>query len=183
MVADNTNRAISTDPIRQCLVAVLLLATCAVFASQLGLIYQEKTDAGLGARGLPQFVLIAGALLAIVQLALNLPQAVRIISGPDPVFDHRIAGRVILLLVIAFGYVWAITLFQYALPTAVAMSGLLYLFGSRGVRRLLLLPIVTVAAYYVLFFVLLGVFENPGRILEYDSYGLAYRLRHLIGLQ
>lgn len=171
------------DPVNQCLVALLTLATCAVFATQLGHIYVERTDAGLGARGLPQFVLVAGALLAVLQLAANLPRAVARLTGDVAIPDRNVTARVLLLLVIALAYVWAITLFQYALPTLVAMSGLLYLFGSRGPWRLVVLPVLTVAAYYVLFFVLLGVFENPGHILAYDSYTFAFRIRQMIGLQ
>ncbi|WP_417210440.1 tripartite tricarboxylate transporter TctB family protein [Antarctobacter sp.] len=183
MAAEDQTAVHGGEAIRQSAVALLCLSVIAVFATQLGKIYVEPTDAGLGARGLPTTALVFGALLAGIQLARNIKPAIQALARPDQPADWTAARRTALLTVIAFSYVWAITLFQYALPTLVAMSGLLWLFGARGLVRLVLIPIIAVVAYYVLFFVLLGVFESPGTILQYDSYSFAYKLRQLIGLQ
>lgn len=171
------------DALRQCAVGVMVLAICAVMATQVGEIYVEPADSGLGARGLPLFAIVAGALLGIVQIAANLPAALRLIRPRVDTEGRQSAIRVAALVLIAFAYIEAIVLFQYALPTAVAMCLILYLFGSRGIVRLVVFPIVAVSIYYFVFFVLLGLFEEPGRILRYDSYSFALQIRHMLGLQ
>lgn len=171
------------DPIRQCTAAALISLVCGIFATQLGQIYVEPTDAGIGARGLPTFVLVAGLALSAGLLVSNLPQAICALRRGGCDHDWRAGARIAALTLIAFGYVRAITLFQYALPTAVAMSAMLYLFGSRGIFRLAVIPVLAVAAYWFVFFVLLGMFEAPGSLLHYDSYTLALRVRQFIGLQ
>ncbi|MCI5077383.1 hypothetical protein [Oricola sp.] len=183
MTAGDHSEGQGTDALRQCAVGVVILAVCAVMATQLGKIYVEPADSGLGARGLPSFAIGAGFLLAIVQIVSNLPAALRWARSGAVSAEWRGAGRVAALVVLAFAYIEAILLFQYALPTAVAMSLMLYLFGSRGIVRLVVFPIVAVAVYYFVFFVLLGLFEEPGSILRYDSYSFALQIRHMLGLQ
>ncbi|WP_172294509.1 tripartite tricarboxylate transporter TctB family protein [Pseudoruegeria sp. HB172150] len=183
LIAGDKNEEQSPDPIRQCAVAVLVLLICGVFATQVGKIYVEPTDAGIGARGLPVFVLIAGGLLSVILLVLNLPDAIVMVRKLASRLAWQPLTRLVALALVAFGYIWAIRLFQYAIPTAVAMSAMLYLFGGRGWVRLAVIPVVSVAVYWFVFFVLLGMFEEPGQILQYDSYSLALRIRQSIGLQ
>lgn len=171
------------DPRKQCAVAALILLICGIFASRLGEIYVEPGDSGLGARGLPLTLLGAGTLLAAALLVRNLFPALRMLQSAGSHGGFGSAGRVALLAAISFGYVWAITLFQYAIPTAVVMSALLYLFGTRGWIRLTGIPVIAVAVYYFVFFILLGIFEEPGHLLEYDSYTFALRARQFLGLQ
>lgn len=179
MAGDETK----TDPLRQCAVAVLILGVCGVFATQVGDIYVEATDAGLGARGLPVFVLVTSSLLAAALLLQNVQGAVATLRTRQRDTDLRPVARVAGLAILSFGYIWAITLFQYALPTVIVMAAILYLFGGRGIVRLVVIPIVAVACYWFVFFVLLGIFEEPGRILQYDSYTLALKVRQALGLQ
>lgn len=69
-------------------------------------------------------------------------------------------------------YVWLIGLLQYAIPTLFATVAIFVAFGNRGWMRLVLVPLVATALYYTIFFGLLGLYEAPGSLLEYDAQAL-----------
>lgn len=170
------------EPLKACCIAVLILSVCAIFGSQIPEIYVEAGNAGLGARGLPIAATGLAAGLALILLAVNLPMALRVVKEKRPSLEWMPLLRIGALVLLSFAYVWAITLFQYAIPTVLAMSALLALFGSRGVTRLVIVPAVAVIAYYFAFFILLGLFEPPGKLLSYDSYSFSLQIRRFLGL-
>ena len=87
------------------------------------------------------------------------------------------------IAVAALLYVWFITLFQYAVPTLLVMMFTVHYFGSRGALRMVLIPVVAVCIYYLVFFVIFGLYEEPGILLSYDSYSFAKTVRDAIGLR
>ncbi|WP_180897394.1 hypothetical protein [Martelella soudanensis] len=178
-VLDETGR---WESFKACFVALLILAVCGVFGSQIPKIYTEPGAAGLGARGLPGAATGLAAGLALILLAMNLPEAVRTMTGAQPLVNRVPVLKLGFLIILSFAYVWAITLFQYVLPTLFAMSALLALFGSRGIVRLIVVPLVAICVYYFTFFILLGLFEPPGKLLSYDSYSFSLHVRRMIGL-
>ncbi|WP_315983339.1 hypothetical protein [Aliamphritea spongicola] len=63
--------------------------------------------------------------------------------------------KVLPLSVLSFVYVWLFQGFGYILATIVTLAIACYLFGVRGLRLLILPPVVSVIFYY-LFFGLMG---------------------------
>ena len=162
--------------------ADLVLAVLIPFSFRIGEIYVDPSDPGFGARDVPRLVIWLGIGLSLTLLW----QAWRERRHDQPV-DWRksvaSASGPLAIAVIAFGYVWAITAFQYALPSILLLAILNWFFGSRRPRDLIVLPLIAVTAYYLLFFAVLGIYEEPGSILSYDSYGLSRQIRQAIGLQ
>ena len=98
-------------------------------------------------------------------------------------------GEIRLLLVwvlpmalIAFGYLGLINLLQYFIPTVAALSATLALFGNRGVKWLLIIPLLSGVFYYVVFFGIFRLLEPPGLLIDYDNYYLFGPMRKLLGI-
>ena len=84
---------------------------------------------------------------------------------------------------IAFAYIGLMQLFQYLLPTAIALTATLALFGNRGIAWLVAVPVATSCAYYAVFFGLFRLLEPRGLWLEYDNYYLFGPIRTFLGMQ
>ena len=161
--------------------ASLVLAVLIPFYFCIGKIYVDPSDPGFGAHDVPRLVVGIGLALSLVLLW----QAWREREASKAKRWRKVlvgTGGPLTVAAVALGYVWAITAFQYALPTLLLLAGLNWFFGSRGLRDLVLIPCAAVALYYMLFFVILGIYEEPGTILSYDSYGLSRQIRQAIGL-
>jgi len=164
--------------------AIVALAILAPFSLAIGEIYVDPSDSGFGSRDFPRLIAVTGIGLCLLLLARA---ALTLRAGEgSPVRDlrsevRRLGGPLVIALAAGL-YIWAITLFQYALPTLAIMMFLIRYFGGRGVARTVVVPVFAVALYYLVFFVLLGVFEEPGTIIAYDTYSIARDLRQLIGL-
>ena len=83
---------------------------------------------------------------------------------------------------IAFAYIGLINLFQYLLPTAVVLSATLALFGNRGVKWLVTIPVIAGLFYYVIFFGVFRLLEPTGMLLEYDNFYIFGAMRKFIGV-
>lgn len=83
---------------------------------------------------------------------------------------------------IAFAYLGLINLFQYLLPTIVTLSATLAVFGNRGVKWLLVIPVAASLVYYVIFFGIFRLLEPTGILLEYDNFYLFGTMRKFIGI-
>ncbi|MEQ9329563.1 MAG: tripartite tricarboxylate transporter TctB family protein [Rhodospirillales bacterium] len=90
--------------------------------------------------------------------------------------------RVAPMVAVTIAYVLLIDLIQYVIPTALALSAVLWLFGNRGVRCLITIPTACSVAYYVVFFGIFRLDEPKGKLLEYDNYYLFAGLRDFLGL-
>ena len=79
---------------------------------------------------------------------------------------------VIPMAAIAFIYLGLINLFQYLLPTILALSACLAIFGNRGIKWLIVIPVISAILYYVIFFGIFRLLEPTGMLIEYDNYYL-----------
>lgn len=163
--------------------ALLMLGVTIPFALSVGDIYIDPSDPGFGSQDLPRltiFSIIGLSLILLVRACVKLVAGYRE-EIPWPVVIEQ--ARVIAgIAVLAALYIWAIILFQYALPTFVILVALVYFFGSRGMGQLIVLPLVLVCIYYFVFFVIFGLYEEPGTLMSYDSYSFARQVRVFIGL-
>lgn len=91
-------------------------------------------------------------------------------------------GWVLPMAVIAFAYLGLINLFQYLLPTIVTLSATLLLFGNRGFKWLVTIPVLASLVYYVTFFGVFRLLEPTGLILEYDNFYIFGAMRKFIGV-
>lgn len=84
--------------------------------------------------------------------------------------------------IIAFGYIGLISLVQYQLATAIALSASLAIFGNRGSKWLIVIPAIASSLYYVIFFGIFRLLEPTGLLIEYDNYYLFGPLQKFIGI-
>ncbi len=165
-------------------VALLILAVLIPFATGVGNIYEDPSDPGFGSRDFPKLIIFIGIFLSVILLIRSSIDIVR--SGQLPklaISSHYQITGPLTVLIAALLYVWGIVLFQYALPTLALMFFLVRYFGSRGFFRTILIPLIAVIIYFLVFFVIFGIFEEPGTILNYDSYSVARAIRKVIGME
>lgn len=164
--------------------AFLVLLVVAPFAVTMNDIAVDPSDPGFGSRDFPRLVVYLTVAASILLLA----KALYRLKDDHPMDVHwrsfyAEAKAVGAIAVAALLYVWFITLFQYAIPTLLVMMFTVRYFGSRGVFRILLIPVVAVSVYYLVFFVVFGLYEEPGILLSYDGYSFAKSVRDAIGLR
>lgn len=70
------------------------------------------------------------------------------------------------LLALVFLYVVLLNGFGYLLATMLTAPMAFLLFGNRGWRQALILPVGLAVLFYVLFFHLLGMFDPPGAVFD-----------------
>lgn len=165
-------------------VGIIGLIVFVPFFAQVGEIYVDPSDPGFGSQDFPKLILSMGLLFSLFLVGKNFIGhfgGKRKIAIDWQAFTLR-SKRPLAIVGVASLYVWAITLFQYALPTFALLVFLIRFFGSRGKVRALLVPLITVLVYFFIFFVLFGIFEEPGSILSYDSYTLTSAIRGAFGL-
>jgi hypothetical protein len=112
-------------------------------------------------------------------------ETLRIFGKPIVDLPHELylfVAWVIPMAAIAFAYLGLMNLFQYLLPSVACLSATLALFGNRGVRWLVVIPAITMTAFYVIFFGILRLSEPRGVIWEYDNYYIFGPLRKFIGI-
>ncbi|MDH3702907.1 MAG: tripartite tricarboxylate transporter TctB family protein [Alphaproteobacteria bacterium] len=86
------------------------------------------------------------------------------------------------MALIAFGYLGLINLLQYFIPTVAALSATLALFGNRGIKWLLTIPLISGVFYYAIFFGIFRLLEPPGMLIDYDNYYLFGPMRKFLGI-
>jgi hypothetical protein len=105
-------------------------------------------------------LITAGAIVLLGALSLRDRRA-----APPPEKDDGSRERrwlPLALIVLAFGYLWAIGKVGYLLSTAVAAPAALWLFGIRHPGALALSALLCPAGYHLVFFELLGAFPPLG---------------------
>lgn len=159
---------------------LVLFLTLGLFVPAVDDIYIDPRDAGFSARDFPIGVLFLLVLLSCVMLVgavyrwLNHRKNRRWDYSPQTASFFR---HVIPMLGIGYGYAWLVGMFQYLLPTVLATAGAMAVYGNRGVWRLLVVPVMVSVFYYLLFFGVLGLYEQPGTILAYDHQAVFSPLR------
>ncbi|MFT5174842.1 MAG: hypothetical protein ACI8W7_003031 [Gammaproteobacteria bacterium] len=163
--------------------ALMMFAVVAVFGSVTSQIFVDPRDPGFGAQDFPVMVLVMMTALALGLGGLAL---VRLASSGWRLYEAGEAGPVLRyllpMLLLGFVYVWLLELFQYVLPTFCALTASLAIFGNRGLFRLVGVPLIVTALFYILFFGVFGLNEPEGVLLSYESGSIFRPLRTMIGL-
>lgn len=163
--------------------ALLIFVVIGIFASVTGKIFVDPMDPGFSARDFPVGVLSLLTILALVLFGRSVRALARTgwrltERGEFDVFFQHLAP----IVAMGFFYVWCIELFQYPLPTFFALSGALAMYGNRGATRLVVVPLIVTALFYVVFYGVLGLSETPGAIWNYENEWYFRPLRDFIGL-
>jgi hypothetical protein len=136
------------------------------------------TDAGLfeGARLLPCIVGTGLIILAGVLLASGLGEEKTEKSSDaaneEDADDYGWRGLktvAIPLTAIVLIYVGLLNGFGYLFATLLVAPAFFKLFGNQGTKHGLVIPIITAIVFYVLFFMVLGLFDPPGEILDFSE--------------
>lgn len=162
---------------------LMVLAVVAVFAPVTPEIFVDPLDPGFSAQDFPIGVL---SLMTVLALALLARAGVRLAKSGWRLYEPGESGPLLQYLVpivlLGFLYVWLLEQFQYPLPTFFALSASLAIFGNRGLMRLVVVPVIVTAIFYVLFYGVFGLNEAPGEILSYENAGYFRPLRVFLGL-
>lgn len=163
--------------------SLMVLAVVAVFAPVTSEIFIDPLDPGFTSQDFPIGVL---SLMTILALALLARAVVRLAKSGWHLYEPGESGPLLQYLVpivlLGFLYVWLLEQFQYPLPTFFALSASMAIFGNRGLMRLVVVPIIVTAIFYVLFYGVFGLNEAPGEILSYENAGYFRPLRIFLGL-
>ncbi len=132
--------------------------------------FQIDTDAGNfeEARLLPSVVGSALLLLAGIQLAsgtLGLSHDTKS-EDIDAIQWQGLAPVAIPIMGMVILYVGLLSGFGYLISTMMIAPLAYLLFGNRGLKRAVILPLLVSIIYYIVFFKLLGMFDPPGSILD-----------------
>lgn len=162
---------------------ILILLIVVIFASATGEIFEDPLDPGFSARDFPIAILV---LLTILSISLLRPALIALAKSGWRIYEtgeaNNLLRYIIPMVVIASFYVVLIQMFQYPVSTFVASLGALTLYGNRGFKRLFIIPLLATAIYYVVFYGVLGLFEEPGTVLSYSNQWYFRPLREALGL-
>jgi hypothetical protein len=117
----------------------------------------------------PKFLPVAGASLLVLLglwLAIASLAAPSTVDGGTGTGPGRFLRAVLPLGILGILYALALPIFGYLLPTLLTLPVVLLIFGIRSPMALARLTLVTTAAFYLLFFMLLGVYDPPGEWLD-----------------
>jgi len=149
---------------------LMVLAVVAVFGPATSKIFIDPLDPGFSAQDFPIGVL---TLMTILALALCARAAVQLARSGWQLYEAGEAAPLLRYLVpiiaLGFLYVWLLELFQYLLPTFLALSASLAIFGNRGLVRLVVVPAIVAAIFYIIFYGIFGLNEPAGTILSYNN--------------
>ena len=168
-----------SQPWKELGTALLLLLVLVPFSLKISEIYIDPSDPGFGSQDFPRLIVWLGIGLSLI-LGAKAIVKLRADGLESHAWQLTLSSPLILFFV-AGAYIYAIGLFQYALPTLALLVFLTAFFGNKGWKRLILAPVCAVCIYYFVFFILFGIFEQPGTILYYDSYGFARTVREFLG--
>lgn len=164
------------------LAGITILVIVAIFGSVTGEIFIDPLDPGFSSQDFPIGVLGLMTILALSMLGRSVAHLAK--SGWQ-LYEAGEAGPVLrhLLPTVALGflYVWMLEQFQYMLPTLLVLSISMWMFGNRGVGRLLVAPVIVTVIFYVLFYGIFGLNEAPGVLLEYENAWYFRPLRQFLG--
>lgn len=124
----------------------------------------DEDEAGLGPRFFPQMICIAMGAIGLV-LAVQGARG-RCAPGDSSEFSFGEFLTIALpLTLISIAYLWLFNAFGYLVSTVITLYVAFIFFGVRGLKLLILPPIVA-GVFYVAFFHLLGIFEPPAQIFD-----------------
>ena len=160
-----------------------MLVTTLIFYWASLAIEEDPFGTGLQPYVFPQAILYILVALTVIMLAGALIRFRNDTAPAEKSDEIRIFFFwVIPMAAIAFIYLGLINLFQYLLPTMIALSATLAIFGNRGIKWLVVIPAIAAIFYYVIFFGIFRLLEPTGMLLEYDNYYLFGPMQKFIGV-
>ncbi len=174
------------DALLKNLLGGLLVLTIALilFVPAVSEIYVDPRDPGFSSRDFPVGVLTLLVLLCL--LVLFRPLYTILVKRKRWHWHYSqelrdLARHVIPIMTVGFCYAWLISMFQYFLPTFLVAMSSMAIYGNRGVWRLIIIPLFVSALFYLVFFGLLGLYEEPGSVLQYNNQVLFKPLHETLG--
>ena len=171
---------------RDLISAIVMLATALVFFGAAIQIKKDPFGTGLEPYTFPISICLILAMLVLISLgqAVLRTLAERRESQPaDQSDDLRLSLNWVLpMAAVMLLYLGSIYLFQYLLSTVAAFSATLALFGNRGFKMLIAVPVISGILFYTVFFGIFRLLEPAGLIIKYDNYFLFGPLRNLLGV-
>lgn len=162
---------------------ILILLIVLTFALVTGDIFEDPLDPGFSARDFPIAILV---LLTILSISLLRPALTALAKSGWRIYEAGEADSlfryVVPMVAIATVYILLIHMFQYPAATFVASIGALVIYGNSGYKRLIVIPLIATAIYYVVFYGILGLFEEPGTVWSYSNQWYFRPLRDALGL-
>jgi len=162
---------------------LMILAVVAVFGPMTSEIFIDPLDPGFTSQDFPIGVL---SLMMILALALCARAGIHLARSGWKIYEpgeaEPLLRYLVPIVVLGFFYVWLLEQFQYPLPTFFALSASLAIFGNRGLMRLVVVPLIVTAIFYVLFYGVFGLNEAPGEILSYENQSYFRPFRVFLGL-
>ena len=162
---------------------ILILLIVFIFASVTGNIFEDPLDPGFSARDFPITILV---LLTILSISLLRPALIALAKSGWRMYETGEADSLLRYIVpmvaIASIYILLIHMFQYPAATFVTSIGALIIYGNRGYKRLIVIPLIVTVVYYVVFYGVLGLFEEPGTVWSYSNQWYFRPLRDALGL-
>jgi len=162
---------------------MLILLIVAIFSSVTGIIFEDPLDPGFSARDFPIAILV---LLSIFSLALLRPALMALSKNGWQLYEagesDSLLRYIAPMVALALLYILFLDMFQYPVSTFIALVTALIIYGNRGYKRLILIPLIATALYYIVFYGLLGLFEEPGTVLSYSNQWYFRPLRDALGL-
>ncbi len=162
---------------------LVLLVVTLIFWTEIQLIEDDPSSIGIHPATFPEAVgLMLGAMTLIM-----VGNAARKIRREDFKIADTKELRLFFVWVLPMAaitviYILLIDLIQYLVPTALALSATLALFGNRKFKWHLTIPAISSVVYYVLFFGIFRLDEPRGRWIEFDNYYLFGAIRHFLGI-
>lgn len=162
---------------------LVILVVVGIFAARTGDIYVDPYDPGFSSRDFPIGVLGITVVLALFLIGKAVPALARAgfrlyERGELDAFLRYVVPMILTGIV----YLWAMEMFQYALPTLLAGAAALSIFGNRGWGRVLGVAFAITLVYYGVFYGVLGMYETPGTVWSYDARGFFRPFREMVGL-
>ena len=154
-----------------------------IFYMQAQSIEEDPFGVGMQPYVFPEAICYILGALTLLQIGLAAVQLNQERGAPLDTTELRLfAIWVVPMALIAFSYIGLINLFQYLLPTIVALSATLAIFGNRGIKWLVTIPVISGLFYYVIFFGIFRLLEPTGLLLDYDNYYIFGAMRKFIGI-
>ena len=123
-----------------------------------------------GARSLPRIISIMIAILGAIWSAIYFvkwrQETKPVTAGARNPF---LFTHVIPLMLSSFIYAFLFEWFGYLVSTFVIVIPVLYLYGNKSIRKLLITACIATIIYYLIFIKALGVFDEGGSIINFNQ--------------
>lgn len=183
MIQEEEENILDQSARNDAIAGILTLLIVLTFASATGKIFVDPLDPGFSARDFPIVIMV---LLGFLAVALLRAALIALAKSGWRIYEageaDGLVRYVVPMVVIASLYILLIQMFQYPVATFIASIGAVAIYGNTGFKRLVFIPFIATILYYVLFYGVLGLFEEPGTVLSYSNQWYFRPLRDALGL-